>query len=344
MKTSMLVSMTVAAASVAMADVVLPDTSTVADMQAAIDSAQSGEVITLADGTYVLDQTLYVTNGVTLTGSGRDACILAGDDSKPLETALVIDHADACVKMLTISNITTTTWYNYTGVGAQIKSGLLTQARVTACKAPAGGRTAGVTLEGSDAVMTQCMIDHNEGTGGNNLGGVRIMGGGGTMANCLVWANAGVNAGGVSLKPNPWAPEKVVAAASRTNQTTLGPATCSTVLWSSIQSLRATPHRAVQISISASATKQVGTRPSSTACVRRRNTVSIHRQAIRSSSPPERETSTCSQAPPLAMPVISIWPRLFLGLTISRGCLISTGLTVFWRSMSISAAPSSIPA
>ena len=210
MKTSLLVSLTVAAACVAKADAVLLNTSTIAEIQTAVDDAQPGEVITLADGTYVLDQTLYVTNGVTLTGSGRDACILAGDDSTPLSTALVVDHADACVKMLTISNITTTTWYNFTGVGAQIKSGLLTQARVTACKAPAGGRTAGVTLEGSNAVMTQCMIDHNEGTGGNNLGGVRIMGGGGTMANCLVWANTGVNAGGVSLKPGPWAPVKVV--------------------------------------------------------------------------------------------------------------------------------------
>ena len=210
MKTSMLVSMTVAAASAAMADVVLPDTSTIAAIQFAIDDAQPGEVITLADGTYVLDQTLYVTNGVTLAGSGRDTCILAGDDSTPLSTALVIDHADACVKMLTVSNITTTTWYNFTGVGAQVKSGLLTQVRVTACKAPAGGRTAGVTLEGSNALMTHCMIDHNEGTGGNNLGGVRIHLGGGKMANCLVWANSGVNAGGVSLKPTSSGPVKIV--------------------------------------------------------------------------------------------------------------------------------------
>ena len=210
MKKTILGALIVATSFVSMGDVVLPNTSTIADIQSAIDNAQPGEVITLADGMYAFNQTLYVTNGVTLTGSGRDACILAGDDSTPLSTALVVDHADACVKMLTISNITTTTWYNYTGVGAQIKSGLLTQARVTASKAPAGGRTAGVTLEGSNAVMTQCMIDHNEGTGGNNLGGVRIMGGGGTMANCLVWANAGVNAGGVSLKPGPWAPVKVV--------------------------------------------------------------------------------------------------------------------------------------
>ncbi|MBO4708955.1 MAG: hypothetical protein J5727_04165, partial [Kiritimatiellae bacterium] len=155
-------------------------------------------------------QTLYVTNGVTLTGSGRDACILAGDDSKPLETALVIDHADACVKNLTITNLTTQTAFTFAGVGARIKSGLFTQARVTGCKSSLGNRTAGVTLEGSGAVMTCCLVDHNEGTGGNNLGGVRIMGGGGTMANCLVWANVGVNAGGVSLKPGPWAPVKVV--------------------------------------------------------------------------------------------------------------------------------------
>ncbi len=214
MKTSMLVLMTVAAAYVATADVVLPDTSTIADIQSAIDNAQPGEVITLADGTYTLNQTLYVTNGVTLTGSSRDACVLAGNDSTPLETALVIDHADACVKNLTIANITTTTAFNFTGVGARIKSGLLTQARVTGCKSLAAkytaNRTAGVTLEGSTAVMTHCLVDHNEGTASSNLGGVRIHGGGGTMANCLVWANAGVNAGGVSLRPNAWAPVKIV--------------------------------------------------------------------------------------------------------------------------------------
>ena len=214
MRKSMLGSLLVAAASVSMGDVVLPNTSTIADIQSAIDNAQPRDVITLADGTYAFDRTLYVTNGVTLTGSGRDACILAGDDSTPLSTALVIDHADACVKMLTVSNITTTTAFNYTGAGAQIKSGLLTKARVTGCKSLAANythnRTAGVTLEGSGAVMTHCMIDHNEGTGSSNLGGVRIHGGGGTMANCLVWANTGVTAGGVSLKPGPWAPVKVV--------------------------------------------------------------------------------------------------------------------------------------
>lgn len=210
MKKTILGALIVATSFVSMGDVVLPNTSTIADIQSAIDNAQPGEVVTLADGTYAFNQTLYVTNGVTLTGSGRDACILAGDDSTPLATALVIDHADACVKNLTISNITTTTWYNYTGVGAQIKSGLLTQARVTACKSPAGGRTAGVTLEGSGAVMAYCLVDHNEGSGGSNIGGVRIQGGGGIMANCLIWANTGVNAGGVSLKPGPWAPVKVV--------------------------------------------------------------------------------------------------------------------------------------
>ncbi|MCR5751458.1 MAG: hypothetical protein K6G91_05830, partial [Kiritimatiellae bacterium] len=210
MKKTILGALIVATSFVSKGDVVLPNTSTIADIQSAINNAQPGDVITLADGTYVFDQTLYVTNGVTLTGSGRDACILAGDDSTPLSTALVIDHAGACVKMLTISNITTATWYNFTGVGAQIKSGLLAQARVTACKAPAGGRTAGVTLEGSNAVMTHCMIDHNEGTGGNNLGGVRIHLGGGKMANCLVWANTGVNAGGVSLKPTSSGPVKIV--------------------------------------------------------------------------------------------------------------------------------------
>ena len=214
MKTSMLVSLIVATASIAMADVLLPDTSTIADIQVAIDNAQPGEVIILADGTYTFNQTLYVRNGVTLTGSGRDACILSGDDSLPLSTALIIDHADACVKSLTVSNIIAASAYNFTGVGVQVKSGRLSQARVTACKALTSkntlNRTAGVSLEGANAVMTHCLIDHNEGTATACIGGVRIHYGGGTMANCIIWANTGVNAGGISLKPNPWVSPKIV--------------------------------------------------------------------------------------------------------------------------------------
>ena len=135
MKTSMLVSLISAAASVAMADVVLPDTSTIADIQSAIDSAQPGDVITLADGTYVFDQTLYVTNGVTLTGSGRDACVLAGDGATGLAAAVVVDHADACVKCLTVSNISVGVANDYTFGGAvRVVCGLFTLSRVTGCE------------------------------------------------------------------------------------------------------------------------------------------------------------------------------------------------------------------
>lgn len=214
MKKTILGALIVATSFVSMGDVVLPNTSTIADIQSAINNAQPGEVITLADGTYTLNQTLYVTNGVTLTGSDRDACILAGDGATKLDAALVVDHADACVKNLTISGITTGTAYNFTGVGAQIKAGLFTQARVTGCKSLAANytvnRTAGVSLEGTKAVMTHCMIDHNEGTAGSNLGGVRIHKSGGTMVNCIVWANHGVNAGGVSIVPDPWQHVKIV--------------------------------------------------------------------------------------------------------------------------------------
>ena len=214
MKKHLLGAILAAAASVSMGDVVLPATSTIADIQSAIDGAQPGAVIALADGTYALDRTLYVTNGVTLTGSHRDACRLVGAAGTPLATGLVLDHADACVRDLTVTNVTAATAYNYTGVGVQIKSGLLTQARVTGCKSLAANytanRTAGVSLDGEHAVMTHCLVDHNEGTAGSNLGGVRIHRNGGTMANCLVWANTGVNAGGVSIAPDAWKLVKVV--------------------------------------------------------------------------------------------------------------------------------------
>lgn len=214
MKKTILGALIVATSFVSMGDIVLPNTSTIADIQSAIDNAQPGDVITLEDGTYIVDQTLSVTKGVTLTGFHRDACILAGDDSMPLETALVIDNVDACVKALTISGVMTKTAYNFTGVGVQIKAGLLTQARVTGCKSLAANytanRTAGVSLDGTHAVMTHCLIDHNEGTAGSNIGGVRIHKGGGTMVNCLVWANTGVTAGGVSIVPDAWQHVKVV--------------------------------------------------------------------------------------------------------------------------------------
>ena len=105
MRKSTLGLLLVAAASVSMGDVVLPSSSTIADIQAAIDGAQPGEAITLADGTYAVDRTLYVTNGVTLTGSHRDACLLAGDGRTGLAAAVVIDHPDACVRDLTVSTI-----------------------------------------------------------------------------------------------------------------------------------------------------------------------------------------------------------------------------------------------
>ena len=85
----------IAAAFVSLGDVNLPNTSTIADIQAAIDNAQPDEVITLADGTYAFDEPLTVNKGVTLTGSHRDKCILQGSGTATFETALTIADKDA---------------------------------------------------------------------------------------------------------------------------------------------------------------------------------------------------------------------------------------------------------
>ncbi len=214
MNKSLLGSLLVAPASLSMGDVVLPATSTIAEIQAAIDRAQPGDVVVLADGTYALDRTLYVTNGVTLAGSNRDACRLAGDGGTGLAAAVVIDHPSACVKNLTVSNVSVGVANDYSFGGAvRIVRGLLSQSRVTGCTTTyAGNRTAGVSLEGSAAnaaAMTHCMVDHNASPGG--VGGVRLFEKAGTMANCLVWANSGKTAGGVGvINTTAWQPANIV--------------------------------------------------------------------------------------------------------------------------------------
>ena len=212
MRTSMLVLLTAMAACVAMADVVLPDSSSIADIQSAIDDAQPGDVVTLSDGTYAVDRTLYVTNGVTLMGSHRSACLLAGDGTTGLAAAVVVDQG-ACVKNLTVSNISVGVANDYTFGGAvRVVNGLLAQARVTGCRVTyaSGNRTGGVSLEGSSAnvaVMTNCMIDHNSSSA---VGGVRFSASAGIMANCIVWANSGKTAGGIGIiNPTSWQPAKV---------------------------------------------------------------------------------------------------------------------------------------
>ena len=199
----------IAAAFVSLGDVNLPNTSTIADIQAAINSAQPGEVITLADGTYLFDAPLTIEKGVTLTGSHRDKCILQGSGKIDSISAMKIADAGACVKNLTITKVDSSAGdYNYHGIAVWITAGLFTQSRVTECKTSNGNRAAGVSLESDTAIMTHCIIDHNTASGGNGVGGVRIHKGGGTMANCLVWANTGgsgdYGVGGVSVKPDAW--------------------------------------------------------------------------------------------------------------------------------------------
>ena len=203
--------MSVVAALSAMGDVSLPSTSTIADIQAAIDAAEPGETITLADGTYAFDQPLTIEKGITLTGSHRDKCILAGSGSSfPAVTALKLDHKDACVKNLTIADIPNPSVgdYGYHGVSVWINKGKLADSRVTGCKTSNGNRVAGVSLETDAAFMTRCMVDHNASSGGNGIGGVRIQKSGGVIDNCLVWANSGgsgdYGAGGVSVRPDAW--------------------------------------------------------------------------------------------------------------------------------------------
>ena len=185
----------------------------------AINDASSGNIITLADGTYTLSSTLTINTAITLQGSGNT--VLQGSGS-----SRVIDiYADAKIYNLTISggsdnearnggggirvssghptikNCTITGNHAQNGGGIAVLNG--SSAEIIGCTVTgndANSMGGGIVLIGSTANITNCTITSNKSYDGG--GGVCVSNGSAEITNCNISGNGETNGGGVWVRYN----------------------------------------------------------------------------------------------------------------------------------------------
>ena len=133
----------------------------IALLQTVIESCSAGDRIVLDDGLHRPAYTIYLTNGVTLTGSSAENCIIKPKDSRRV---LYMSGAASC-----ISNITIT--------GGSISSG------------------SGAGIYMANGIVTHCIVSNNQTTGSNTYGG-GILAGGGTVTHTVIAYNTGKYGGG----------------------------------------------------------------------------------------------------------------------------------------------------
>ena len=175
-------------------------TSVTAAIQAAIDDAGPGEVVTLAPGTYPINQTLILSNGASLIGGGSDRgdVVLSLETTKTdldMQSVLKIDNSDGTV----VSNLTVTGKHAANGgtqygpsAAVKMDSGLLVDCSIEDNKTKNGvWEGGGIKLSGSGTVRG-CTITRCEAfnSGGNFGTGEAIYMTGGLVENCIIVSNA----------------------------------------------------------------------------------------------------------------------------------------------------------
>ena len=154
------------------------------DIQTAIDAVDSGGVVLVDDGTWVLSTSISVLDGKTLKSkNGPTACILTAQN---VFGPVVTLNSDTCmVKGFTI------TGGGVAGVstdgGVSVTHGILMNCIVTGNNAAV---SSGVRLgDNTDAILRNCLIYGNTST--TSAGGV-LASGGGIIESCTISGNTGV--------------------------------------------------------------------------------------------------------------------------------------------------------
>lgn len=178
-------------------------------VQAAIDTlaAMPGYgTVHVAPGTYVVNETIVITNNITVagaTGNPEDVILRARKVSGTINlTTLLVNHPGALVTCLSLENghrYTPTSPYG-ANVSIDSEGGIVSNCVIREAKSEGNyARGAGAWLNSDDALLTHCVITNNSASGSGYqptaTGGSPVYGGmfvhidKGTVANCLIADN-----------------------------------------------------------------------------------------------------------------------------------------------------------
>lgn len=164
-----------------------------------IARAQSGHVVLVSNGVYVVTQQLNVSKPVVLTSLfGRAETIIAGNGATRV---LLINHSNAVVSGFTISNGNAGVALRGGGVMIDVSGGILNNCRITGNTARYGG---GVYVETQTGRVENCIMDGNITTEevNNGGGGGIYMRYGGNVVGCQIFSNRGFGGGGIYIEAN----------------------------------------------------------------------------------------------------------------------------------------------
>ncbi len=170
-------------------------------IQAAIDAASAGDVVSVAPGTY--RENIRLKSGVSVVGAGAGLSTING--GRRTSVAVLLD----CDASTTLQGFTITRGVEESGGGIQVEGGapLITLNRITGNSAVSTGGSGGASGGGlellySDAVVSANQIDGNDADLG---GGVDIIGGAPLLSRNEISGNAAFVGGGVYVYYSPGA-------------------------------------------------------------------------------------------------------------------------------------------
>ena len=160
-----------------------------AALQALIDAAAAGDTISLVAGTYKINQTVYVTNDVTLAGATGDwKDVIVDGENKCRVFELKNPSGN-------LSNLTVTRGYDKAkdatqkdmGGGAYVVAGNITGCRFYKCQVPTVGKGGALYMTGG--TVDGCVIDGTTYAGTGLYGAIYINGASAVVRNSVITNN-----------------------------------------------------------------------------------------------------------------------------------------------------------
>ena len=162
------------------------------NIQTAIDTASSGDIVQVTNGHYFISTQIVVTNGIQVHSVNGSAATFIARTGGPSHRIFFLGHSNASIRGFTVtSGLTTGTWPNAHGGGVYLVQG----ARIDECVVSgcvADGLGGGIYSEAGGGFISNCIIINNR--AGSDGGGIFCSDG--TVQNCVIRDNVAHGDGG----------------------------------------------------------------------------------------------------------------------------------------------------